>query len=512
MKSQFAWLLAAAIVALSQLVAVAAEPTQYVRFQHGEDAAYGIVDGDMVERLDGDLFGQPRRSSQRFAMGDLKLLPPTRPTQVLALAGNYRSHLGSDAIPPKFQIVQPFYKSPSCLIGQGDSIVLPHDSSDVHFEAELVIVIGKTCRQVTEQQAMDYVFGITAGNDISERIWQNDPQHKDIQWWRAKGADTFGPVGPVIATGIDYSNLRIQMKVNGQTVQDDHTSSLIHGIPKTVAFISQYVTLHPGDLIFTGTPGETSALKPGDVCEVVLEGVGTLRNPVVAEQTQSPHAFRFVDRPGEYLELLFGSRPVIRFMNQPRDGSSADAHYLTFKPFHHVFDPASGTVLLTAGAHPNNKEVLYPHHRGLFFGFNRISYGDQKADIWHGKDDVYSSCLRIVDQQADASQASHTAEIGWFGSDGQQFARELRTVVAYNATGGTQIDWSTRLSTDLDHVRLDGDPQHAGFHFAANQEVAMKNAKQTYYLRPDGRGSWARPATGQPTRSILERSICRGMP
>lgn len=263
--------------------ALAADPAKYVRFQRGDTVAYGLLVDDVIVQLDGDLFGQFRKTDQQFALGDVKLLPPTQPTQVLALAGNYRSHLASDSIPPKFQTVQPFFKSPSCLIGHDDNIVLPKNSTDVHFEAELVIVIGKTCRKVSEQQAMDYVFGVTAGNDLSERIWQNDSDLKDIQWWRAKGADTFGPVGPVIATGIDYGNLRIEMKVNGQVLQDDHTSSLIHGIPKTVSFISQYVTMHPGDLIFTGTPGQTSALKPGDVCEVVLEGVGTLRNPVVAE-------------------------------------------------------------------------------------------------------------------------------------------------------------------------------------------------------------------------------------
>lgn len=269
---------------LTTSVLLAAEPTKYVRFQHGSTTAYGIlIDGDKVQQLDGDIFGSYAKSGATRSLSDVKLLPPTQPSQVLALAGNYRSHLNADDIPPIFRIVQPFFKSPSCLVGQGDAIVLPADSKDVHFEAEMVIVIGKKCSKVSPTDAMKYVFGITAGNDVSERIWQNDEQVKDIQWWRAKGADTFGPVGPVIATNIDYGNLLIQMKVNGKVVQEDRTSSLIHDIPKTVSFISNYITLQPGDLIFTGTPGKTSALKPGDVCEVVLEGVGTLRNPVAAE-------------------------------------------------------------------------------------------------------------------------------------------------------------------------------------------------------------------------------------
>lgn len=269
------------LVFMSTSVALA-EKASYVRFQKGSTVAFGLVEGDRVRQLSGDLFAGPTKTDQTFALSEIKLLPVSQPTQVLALAGNYRSHLKDATIPPKFQIVQPFYKSPSCLVGQGENIVLPPDSKDVHFEAELVIVMGKKASKVSEADALNYVFGVTAGNDVSERIWQNDEVAKDIQWWRAKGADTFGPVGPVIATGIDYSKLRIQMRVNGQTVQDDNTASLIHSIPKMVSYISQYVTLQPGDLIFTGTPGKTSALKPGDICEVDLEGVGVLRNPVVA--------------------------------------------------------------------------------------------------------------------------------------------------------------------------------------------------------------------------------------
>jgi 2-keto-4-pentenoate hydratase/2-oxohepta-3-ene-1,7-dioic acid hydratase in catechol pathway len=214
----------------------------------------------------------------------VKLLPPTRPSQVLALAGNYRSHLKDETIPPKFQIPQPFFKSPSCLIGQGDPIVIPKDAKTVHYEAELVIVIGRKCSKVPKDKAMNYVFGVTAGNDVSERIWQNDETVKDVQWWRAKGADTFGPVGPAILTGVDYGNLMIRLRLNGEIKQEEKTDHLIHDVASTVSFISQYVTLHPGDLIFTGTPGKTSEIKPGDIVEVDLEGVGVLRNPVVAEK------------------------------------------------------------------------------------------------------------------------------------------------------------------------------------------------------------------------------------
>jgi 2-keto-4-pentenoate hydratase/2-oxohepta-3-ene-1,7-dioic acid hydratase in catechol pathway len=262
--------------------AAAAEPRRYVRFEREERVAYGVIEGDRVRELDGDLFDSPRPTDRTFARDEIRILTPTRPTQVFALAGNYRSHLQNAEIPPKLRIPQPFLKSPSCLIADGEAIVLPADSQDVHYEAELVVVIGKTCTKVKPEEAIDYVFGVTAGNDVSERVWQNDEQAKDVQWWRAKGADTFGPVGPAIVTGVNYGDLLLRLDVNGEVRQEERTDHLIHDIPATVSFISRYVTLHPGDLIFTGTPGKTTALRPGDVVTVELEGVGKLRNPVHA--------------------------------------------------------------------------------------------------------------------------------------------------------------------------------------------------------------------------------------
>jgi 2-keto-4-pentenoate hydratase/2-oxohepta-3-ene-1,7-dioic acid hydratase in catechol pathway len=272
----------AAILYCTALAATAAEPVRYVRFQKGDAVAYGVLEGERVRQLSGDLFGTFTKTDTMHFLKDVKLLPPTKPSQILALAGNYRSHLQDETIPPKFMVPQPFFKSPSCLVGQGDPIVIPKDATTVHYEAELVIVIGKKCTKVSKDEAMKYVFGVTAGNDVSERIWQNDADAKDVQWWRAKGADTFGPVGPTILTGADYGNLTIQLRLNGEVKQREKTDHLIHDIPSTVSFISQYITLQPGDLIFTGTPGKTSEIKPGDVVEVDLEGVGVLKNPVVA--------------------------------------------------------------------------------------------------------------------------------------------------------------------------------------------------------------------------------------
>jgi 2-keto-4-pentenoate hydratase/2-oxohepta-3-ene-1,7-dioic acid hydratase in catechol pathway len=271
------------IAILAGDVAQAAEPTRFVRFQTGEMVAYGLMEGERIRELAGDLFGEWSKTENRHALADVKLLPPTDPSQVLALAGNYRSHFGG-AAPAKFPIPQPFFKSPSCLIGHEDEIVIPRDAESVHYEAELVIVIGKKCSKAPKESALEYVFGVTAGNDVSERIWQNDEQRKDVQWWRAKGTDTFGPVGPCIVSGVDYGNLRLRLRLNGEVKQETNTDQLIHDVPSIVSFISRYITLKPGDLIFTGTPGQTSDIKPGDVVEVELEGAGSLRNPVVAEK------------------------------------------------------------------------------------------------------------------------------------------------------------------------------------------------------------------------------------
>jgi 2-keto-4-pentenoate hydratase/2-oxohepta-3-ene-1,7-dioic acid hydratase in catechol pathway len=171
-----------------------------------------------------------------------------------------------------------FLKLPTTLIANGENIVIPKGTNDVHHECELVVAIGKKAKGVSVDKAMDYVLGITCGNDVSARDWQKD----DRLWWRAKGSDTFGPCGPFICTGIDYANLDIEARVNGEVKQKSNTAMMIFGIPEIVSFISQSITLEPGDLIFTGTPGKTSQIKPGDIVEIEIEGVGVLRNPVVS--------------------------------------------------------------------------------------------------------------------------------------------------------------------------------------------------------------------------------------
>ena len=155
--------------------------------------------------------------------------------------------------------------------------MLPADADNVHYEGELVIVMGRRAHEVSAAAAGDYVFGVTVGNDVSERDWQRD----DLQWFRAKGCDTFGPIGPVIATDLDYDNLHLQTRVNGEVRQEQNTNDLVCGVNDIVSYISSYATLLPGDVIFTGTPGSTQAMQNGDVVEVEIDGIGVLRNTVL---------------------------------------------------------------------------------------------------------------------------------------------------------------------------------------------------------------------------------------
>lgn len=263
----------------------AASIVKLARFQIGDEVAYGVVEGDKIRRASGSIYGAWEPTDDVHQLADVQLLTPTTPRHVFAMAGNYKSHLKDAVIPVKFQTPQPFFKSPSSLVPHEGKIVIPRNvAGEVHYEAEMVIVIGRRARDVAKDDANDYILGVTCGNDVSERYWQNDPEHKDVQWWRAKASDTFGPCGPFIVAGLDYDDLLLTLRLNGDVKQQERTSKLIHDVATTVSFISQHVTLLPGDLIFTGTSGKTSALSPGDVVEVELEGVGVLRNHVVREE------------------------------------------------------------------------------------------------------------------------------------------------------------------------------------------------------------------------------------
>jgi 2-keto-4-pentenoate hydratase/2-oxohepta-3-ene-1,7-dioic acid hydratase in catechol pathway len=262
------------------LAAAQAQPpiTKYVRFQKGSTTAHGILEGDTIREIRGDLLGAHKPTSNKHKVSAVKLLFPITPPKVLAVGLNYKSHLG-DRTPPSSP--EMFYKPITSLQNPGDPILIPKDSKNTHYEGELVLVIGKRASRISVADAPSVIFGVTCGNDVSERDWQAGPQ-KDLQWWRAKGADTFGPLGPCIVTGLDYGKLLLQTRLNGEVVQKQVTSDLLFGPAQIVSYISNYVTLMPGDVIYTGTPGATRKMTPGDVVEVEIEGIGVLKNQIAA--------------------------------------------------------------------------------------------------------------------------------------------------------------------------------------------------------------------------------------
>jgi 2-keto-4-pentenoate hydratase/2-oxohepta-3-ene-1,7-dioic acid hydratase in catechol pathway len=263
--------------------------TRYVRFDGPGGAAYGIWEDDVVHELDGDLFNGATLNGRRHDAGDVRFLVPCEPTKVLAVGLNYASHrehvessegviLNAAGRPVPSDVPGVFAKFPTSLIADGDDIVLPPDATNVHFEGELALVVGRTARNVAVEDAADHVFGVTIGNDLVDREWLLE----DLQWFRAKGSDGFGPLGPAIVTGVSYESLGLETRVNGDVRQSSNTSELVFSPDELLSYISRYVTLLPGDVIFTGTPGQTQAVAKGDVIEVEIEDVGVLRNAVAA--------------------------------------------------------------------------------------------------------------------------------------------------------------------------------------------------------------------------------------
>jgi 2-keto-4-pentenoate hydratase/2-oxohepta-3-ene-1,7-dioic acid hydratase in catechol pathway len=247
--------------------------TQYVRYAQGSTTSFGILQGDQIRELAGDLFASPRPTGRTLRVSDVRLLAPYTPRKVIAVGLNYQSHLGTRAAAAYPGL---FAKLPTSIVASGEDIVLPRDAKNTHYEGELVVVIGKRASRISEADAKAHVFGVTAGNDVSERDWQRD----DLQWFRAKASDTFAPLGPAIVTGLNYDDLLLQTRLNGEVVQSERTKDLIFNVSKIVSYVSQYVTLEPGDVIYTGTPQTTRPIKDGDVVEVEVEGVGVLRNRV----------------------------------------------------------------------------------------------------------------------------------------------------------------------------------------------------------------------------------------
>ncbi|XRQ03886.1 fumarylacetoacetate hydrolase family protein [Actinomadura welshii] len=248
-------------------------------FSTDDGMAFGVVEENTVAAIAAHPFGELTFTGQRFPLADVRLLAPILPSKVIAIGKNYAGHvqeMGGDE-PPAEPIV--FSKPSTAVIGPEEAITYPQKLSErVDFEGELAVVIGRMCREVPASRAAEVILGYTCANDVTAR----DLQARDGQWTRAKGFDTFCPLGPWIETEADPADLAISTTVNGEVRQDSRTSLLLHDVPSLVEYVSQVMTLLPGDVILTGTPAGVGPLEVGDTVTVTIENVGSLTNRVIA--------------------------------------------------------------------------------------------------------------------------------------------------------------------------------------------------------------------------------------
>ena len=247
-----------------------------VRFVWENGPKYGLVEKNEVYAILGDVFENFERGERVGPLSAVRLLAPCTPTKIVAVGRNYAEHaseMQSDV--PTEPLI--FLKPPSAVIGPGKAIAYPPISQRVDYEAELAVVIGRRARNVPASEALNYVLGYTCANDITAR----DLQRKDGQWTRSKSFDTFCPLGPWLAVGLDPNDLTIECRVNGVVKQKSHTSRMIFSITELIRYITQVMTLEPGDVLLTGTPAGVGSLQPGDHVEVEIEGIGVLENTVV---------------------------------------------------------------------------------------------------------------------------------------------------------------------------------------------------------------------------------------
>ena len=251
------------------------------RYRLNDAIHHGVIEGEHLQRLAGSPFDSLTPSGQTDALADATLLCPLAAPRIFAVGMNYRGHI-AEAGAKTPDIPQFFMMPTTAAIGPGETIVRPREAQVVHHEAELAIVIGRRGRRIGVDQALDHVLGYTCANDVSERVIQGREMGYGCLLI-GKAFDTFCPLGPVIATGLDPARLRVQAHVNGALRQEGSTADLLFSVPFIVSYLSQAVTLLPGDVILTGTPSGVGLLEAGDVCEITIDGIGTLRNPVADE-------------------------------------------------------------------------------------------------------------------------------------------------------------------------------------------------------------------------------------
>lgn len=253
------------------------------RFTTGDDPRFGLVDGagEKIAEISGDpLYTRIELTGETFQVADVRLLAPVIPrSKVVAIGRNYLDHareMGQEV--PAEPLM--FFIPNTSVCGPGDPVVIPSFTQEISYEAELAVVIGRLCKDVSAEDARSVIFGYTVANDVTAR----DLQRGDGQWARAKGMDTFTPLGPWIETDLDISDLRVSSRVDGQTRQDGSTSDMVFGVAELVAHASAAFTLLPGDVLLTGTPAGVGPITAGQRCEVEVEGIGVLSNPFVAAE------------------------------------------------------------------------------------------------------------------------------------------------------------------------------------------------------------------------------------
>ncbi len=258
---------------------------RWARFEKNGQPCYAVIEGDTVIPVRGSPFEAWERTPERLKLADVKLLVPVVPPTFYAAGMNYAEHVREVAVklgrepdlPPN---ADAGYRTVNALIADGENIVIPADATDlVQYEGELVVVIGRKCKHLTRENALSAVLGYTIGNDVSERTWQKS----DRTLWRAKNTDTFKPMGPWIETDVKLEDLRTTVRLNGEEKITFETNKMIHGVVDFLVAMTTCLTLYPGDVLWMGTEGATANMKHGDVCEIEISGIGTLRNPVVRE-------------------------------------------------------------------------------------------------------------------------------------------------------------------------------------------------------------------------------------
>lgn len=255
--------------------------TLVARYRCPDGVFHGVLDGDRLDRLDGSSFDGLRPAGRTDTLAEATLLAPVAAPRVFGVGLNYRSHIAEvGAETPTRPML--FMKPSSAVIGPEAPVILPREARVTHYEAELAVVIGRRCRRLAEDEVDAAILGLTCANDISERVIQREEMDQGCLLI-GKGFDTFCPLGPVIATGLDPDDLTLEARLNGRTVQSIRTSDLLFSARDLVRYLSQAITLEPGDVIITGTPSGVGEIAPGDRMEIECEGVGVLANPVAAE-------------------------------------------------------------------------------------------------------------------------------------------------------------------------------------------------------------------------------------